>query len=743
MKKILFLTFLLIFVQGFGQEISGVVREAGENGKPIPFAKLDFVDLGQIVVCDEDGKWSFNYQEKGIAHVHVEAVGFERKELDLDLSSLPPIVISLNIAHHHLDKVLVSNDGLLQREKSITNVETHDMYTLKQNGAPTLGEAIENISGVNVTNTGAGISKPVIRGLSGARVLTYVNGLRIENQQWGADHGLPIADVGVGGVEVIKGPASLLYGADALGGVIYFVDEPFAEKNNLEANVQSSYYSSNLMTANKAGIKWSKEKFKLSVFGGYDNAADYTTPSGLQVRNSRFRQQTAKVSMGYNSKNSVTNFRYIFYSGRIGLPGHTHDSIIDVSSFLTTTQNRTRNTPAQVLQNHFAQLEHKLFLEKHELTFSLGNTNNRLMEHEEKITIPDINVNLNNSLFNLKWKYQLNERLSLTVGSQNMVQFTVNDKAAPEQLTSDSRTIDMGGYVLMNFKKGKWRTLLGGRFDRRNIAAASDEAFDYSGFNFSAGFNRIGKMSDFRLNVSSGFRAPTVAELLNEGVHHGSNRYEIGNPNLVSERAFQLDGTYALHLDDLELIINPYFNVLNNYVISVVTDSFIDSYQVFEYQQIDNAILYGADFGFHYHPHHAHWLHLETSFSTVFSEDLNNKNPLPNIPATSINSQIRFDFDMNGWFQLSHFAVQHKYYFAQPRVFDLEIPTGDYHIVNTSLNALLGKEKSLSVSVGCRNILNTEFIPHLSNLKRFGLPDLGINGFISISYNLKHKLKKQ
>lgn len=742
MKNLTALIAFLILAQSYGQEMFGIVQQEGDDGQPIPFAKLEFIDLGQIIICDENGKWSFSYQEKGTAHVHVEAVGFERKEFDLDLSANPPIVLKLNLEHHHLDKVLVSNDGILQRE-SITNVETHDMINLKQNGAPTLGEAIESINGVTTSNTGAGISKPVIRGLSGARVLTYVNGIRIENQQWGSDHGLPITDVGVGGVEVIKGPASLLYGADALGGVIYFVDEPFAAKNTVEGHVKTSFFSSNLMTSNQAGLKWSKDRFKLSISGGYDNAADYSTPKGLQVRNSRYKQQTAKVAMGYNTKNSVTNFRYTYYGGRIGIPGHTHDTLIDVNSFLTTTQNRKNNTPAQVLQNHFSQVEHKVFLEKHEFLISLANTFNGLKEHEEKITIPDIDVNLNNTIFNARWKYELADQVNLFVGSQNMLQFNLNDSKAVEQIVPDYRSVDMGAYLLFNYKKGKWRALFGSRFDRRMVDASSDASFVFNGVNFSSGFSRIGQISDIRFNVSSGFRAPTVAELLNNGVHHGSNRYEIGNANLLSERAIQLDASYALHLNDLELIVNPYLNILNNYIISVVTDSFIDGYQVFEYQQLPQAMMYGMDFGVHYHPHRAHWLHLETSLSSVFAEDLSSQSALPNIPATSINSQIRFDIDMKGWFKLSHFAIQHSYYFEQPRVFGLEIPTADYHLINTSMNATLGESENTELSLGCRNILNTEFIPHLSNLKRYGLPDLGINGFVSVKYNFKHKTNKQ
>lgn len=725
----------------FAQNITGYVVQADDHTKTIPFAKLHFVDLDETVLTDEEGKWTLNYESKGKLHVHVEAIGFERLELDLQLNGNEPLFIGLHFEHHHLDKVLVSNDGLLQRE-SIANVERQDLKLLQSQGAPTLGEALENITGVTQTTTGSGISKPVVRGLSGARVVTYLNALRIQNQQWGGDHGLPIMDVGLGGVEVIKGPASLMYGADALGGVVYFVDEPYAQKNSTELMANTSFHTANLLTSNSAGFKWAKNQLKINIHAGYDNAADYSTSSGLQVTNSRYHQHSAKAAIGYTTKNSVTNIRYTYYSGRIGIPGHTHDSIIDVSNFLTTNQNRKNNVPAQIVTNHLSSIEHKRFIDKHEISLSVGNTNNGLKEHEEKFTIPDINVNLNTTLLNAKWKLAITDHFNLMIGSQNMLQLNVNDFSAPEQLVQDSRTLDLGGYVLMNYKKGKWRGQWGGRFDRRNIATVSGAGFDFSGFNFAAGFNRLGAISDVRFNVSSGFRAPTVAELLNEGVHHGSNRYEIGNADLQSEKAIQLDGSYALHMDDLELIINPYFNWLRNYVVTVPQDSLIGGYQVFAYEQVPEAILYGLDFGIHYHPHAAHWLHLESSVSSVFAEDMN-QTPLTQIPATVINSQVRADFEMAGWFRLKSVAVQHFYYFDQPRVVSTEIATDGYHIVNANLNATMGDNEALQLAVGVRNVLNESYLPHLSNLKRFELTDMGVNGFISLTYNFKHQINKQ
>jgi iron complex outermembrane receptor protein len=137
-----------------------------------------------------------------------------------------------------------------------------------------LGEAISNMSSVYQTSTGLGISKPVIRGLSGMRVISFLNGLRIENQQWGGDHGMGINENGIGNVEVIKGPSSLLYGADAMGGVVYFTDEAYAKQNEIQAKVESRYETNTSGSNNFATLKFNKNNLRFNLHANYANHAD-------------------------------------------------------------------------------------------------------------------------------------------------------------------------------------------------------------------------------------------------------------------------------------------------------------------------------------------------------------------------------------------------------------------------------------------------------------------------------------
>lgn len=744
-KLILVVTLqLFVGVLTFAQQVNGKILSAATN-EPVPFAKVSFQDLGIVVLTNEQGYWSVTDLNAATYTVNVSAVGYETWVNEIDLTTADTIQIYLTESHRQLDKIIVSNNGVLQQE-SITNVEAHKLSDINAIPTTTIGEAIANIPGVSETGIGAGIRKPVIRGLSGSSVVTYVNGLRIQNQQWGSDHGLPITSLGIGSVEVIKGSASLLYGADALGGVIYFVDEAYAPQNTYSVQAQSRFEHNSLGTSNELGFKFAKQKIKVNAFVGYDNFADYGVPSGNQILNSRFKQTSGKLAVGYNYKNWVTNLRYNFYHGRIGLPGHTHDAVPEPSSFQTTNQNRKNNIPAQVIQNHFIALENKLFLGKNQLELTVGNTTNGLTELEEKFTVPAIVMNLNNTLYNAKWKHAFNRRFNLVVGSQGMLQQNKNSINAEEFLIPNAVTTDVGAYALFTVGLEKWRFQFGGRLDNRAIKASETsttfDAFEqnYQGFNYSGGVARMGEQSTLRFNVSSGFRAPTLTELSSDGVHHGAFRYEIGNLNLIPEKAVQIDASFGFHFEDLEIVINPFFNYIQNYIYLEQVDSTIDQFNVYEYAQADFAQLYGVDAGFHYHPHGAHWLHIESNISNVFAED-ENRNPLPLIPQTRINTQLRFEIKTKGKFQLTDIVVQHLYFFEQNRNSNLETPTADYMLLNAAVNGKIGVKNPFLLTAGVRNALNQPYINHLSGLKSLGIQNPGINIFFSIKYEFQHKLK--
>lgn len=742
--KHFFLLTLFFLVKTLGaQSISGVVLSGSNDAKGIPFAHVNFVDLGIVILTDSAGVWQLKDANYGFYRIEISAYGFGSKLVELEIAE-SPVKISLEENHRELDKLIITHHGVLQNQ-SITAVETLPLNDIHAMPTTTLGEALSAIPGVYQTGIGLGVSKPVIRGLSGSSVVTYVNSLRIENQQWGGDHGLPITSLGIGSVEVIKGPASLLYGADAIGGVLYFVDEPYISQQSTQIAVQSNFNSITLGTSNQAAFKMSTKKIRINVYGAYDNHADYQLPSKMYVLNSRFNQASAKVAIGYAKKNWIVNFRYNFYQGRIGLPGHTHELEVTPLSFQTTTQNRGENVPAQDIRNNFFALEQKLLLKRHEIHLTLGHTRNGLKEFEEKFFTPEIVMNLNNSLYNAKWRYKITENMDFFLGSQGMYQQNINAPLAPERLIPDANTLDLGAFALLTLRKKAWRFQMGSRIDNRTISTQDVDVVPsitkrYQGYNYSAGIARLKKKSSIRLNVSTGFRAPTSSELLSDGVHHGAYRYEKGNIGLATEKAVQIDVSYAFHFDDLEIIANPFYNRINDYIYLRNSGEVEEDLPVFEYQQADFAQLYGFDLGFHYHPHLAHWLHLESSLSSVFAED-KFKNPLPLIPQTRINNQVRIDFEREGKIQFKNILIQYLYLFKQNRLGVLETSSPDYHMINLGLTVMINTANPIVLSGGVRNLLNTTYIDHLSGLKQIGIPNPGINFYLGFKVELNHNLK--
>jgi len=326
MKYILFLVAFTAFTVKSQVTFEGNIRDSLSK-TPIKLAEIYILELGLFTKSNDDGYFSIATDLPKKFQVIISAVGYQTFKANVE-SSQTKIEIYLIESHQELEEITISGPkGALQRENAI-HIERMNLKDLNQIATTTISEAISKIPGVYSSSTGIGISKPVIRGLQGIRVVSMLNGLRIENQQWGGDHGIGINSLGIGSVEVIKGPASLLYGADALGGVIYYVDENYASQNKTEIGISSQNEYNTLGTTNQIWLKKSANKIRFNIAGSFSNHADFQIPDGRYIANSRFTENIIKTAFGWNRKNSVLNIRYTYNSTNVGIPGHTHDSVV-------------------------------------------------------------------------------------------------------------------------------------------------------------------------------------------------------------------------------------------------------------------------------------------------------------------------------------------------------------------------------------------------------------------------------
>ncbi|MFN7014294.1 MAG: TonB-dependent receptor domain-containing protein, partial [Bacteroidia bacterium] len=598
-----------------GQSFKGRVINSEDN-TPIPYATVYFTDLHTGVSCNENGTFEYHKQLPTSIKIKFSALGFQEKKIIIHQKDLSDsLIISLTPSHIELKELTISSTtGILQRY-SITNIEIKSIKEIQINAPSNLGEAISNIPSVYQVSTGLGISKPVIRGLTGLRIVTLLNGLRIENQQWGGDHGMGVTENGIGTVEVIKGPSSLLYGADALGGVLYFTDENYALNNEIEAKIESRFESFTKGSNNFITVKTNKNNWRFNIHGNYNNQADFAIPEKLFVKNSRFKEQNFKTSVGYNFKNWIINFRYNYLHNRIGIPGHTHDSIIKPELFKTPRQLRENTIPAQLITNHYAMLENKFFFNYSDLSIIIGKTLNNLSEYEEKVTIPGIDMLLDNTIYNARYTHSFTQKMQLIIGTQGMYQISSNSDNATEILLPNASMFDKGLYALWHIQTNTIEFQSGVRYDSRTISAPSilkDDGSNfsfyknYAGFNYSIGINKKLNHFLFRTNASSGFRPPHLTELLSDGVHHGALRYEVGNKFLKNEFSQQLDIGIEFNNEHLSILVNPFYQYLQNFIYIAPNGSMKNGVPQFLYKQSNYATLAGGDLAIHYHPHFYH-----------------------------------------------------------------------------------------------------------------------------------------
>ncbi len=717
----------------FGQLVTGRVIDA-ETSEPIPFAAVYITNVQVGTLTDTNGVFKFEIDLPKVNEIKVSAEFYRTELLKIDTES-GPLTIYLLPTHLNMEDVVVSSPrGGLSRN-NVFKIDRLDLKDLNTIQSSNLSEAISNMNGVQVASIGAGISKPVIRGMQGLRVLNLVNGVRLNNQQWGGDHGLGITELGIGAVELIKGPSSLLYGSDALGGVIYLVDAPYPALGKQQIAVGTHFESVNLGSSNSVNYGLSKGNLRFNVAGLYSSYADYQLPNGKYLDNSRYAQEGAKFSLSYLKKNWVSHVRYMYSDLQTGIPGHTHDSIIDPLDFQSDQRVRAYEIPYQRNILHMASWENKFFLDKNELQILLSYTKNDLSEYEEKYTIPGMHLTLNNALAYVRYTHVLNEKAKLVYGYQGVYESNVNDPAAEELLIPNYQQLDNGIYGIAYLKTGKFDLQFGARIDQRSLNVSDSVIKHFYAPNFSIGFVRNMNRNVLRLNISSGYRAPHVSELLSNGVHHGALRYEIGDRDLNSEYTVQTDLDYEFQTDHFSLVINPFYNYFVNYIGLNMTDSLVDGVPVFNYVGLNQVSLFGADLGIHYHPHFAHFVHLESTYSYVRGYDETGSS-LNLMPQARLNTLLKFSFEGVWKKALDNFVIQHQYYFAQDRTGVLETASPAYHIVNVGLNGRIGKQKIFSWTLGVKNLLNQEYINHLSGLKNINTPNPGRNFYVGLKFEI-------
>lgn len=737
MKKYIFLLLVIGFITKASSQntLKGTILDSNNKIPVSASISIPLLEIGTI--ADLDGNYQLNNIPNGNYIIVYSYLGYTTYTINIAFNNESVIIqnTELEEAAIEMEEVIISTPFHKLQRENVMKVERLSANDISNSGALTLAEGITEIPGVSTITTGVGIGKPVIRGLSANRVLTYTQGVRLENQQFGGEHGLGINAEGVESIEVIKGPASLLYGSDALGGVLYINPEEFAPNNETQTSVKSNYNTNTLGSSTTLGVKSSQNKFKFLIRGTHVTHSDYKTGNDQRVTHSRFNENDIKTGFRFQNDVLKSSIRYNYNQSKIGIPEEIGEQ----------TTSKKMELPYQKIDNHILSFDNKVFLTNSSFNIILNYLFNDRNEFEDDFKIPELRLRLNTYGYNIKYNLPEIKNFETIVGIQGIYQ--TNKNLGEEILIPNAVKNDFGIMATSHYHKNNISLQGGIRFDTRKLTteevgvngeqdyiAAIDKTFN--SFNASLGF-KIDLLENFyaRINIASGFRAPNLAELASNGVHEGTNRYEIGNENLNNEQNFQIDTSLEYKNEHFEVFANVFYNHINQYIYIEPTDQVIDEYVVYIYTQ-DDAKIYGGEFGLHFHPHPLDWLHLSSSFETLTGKLLSG-GYLPLQPANSISNSLKVEFDNLGGFKKIYFSTTYKNIFNQNNVSDFETPTEGYNLLNMAIGTEI-KIYNLKTIIGinANNITDEAYISHLSRLKVDGIENIGR----SISFSLQLQL---
>lgn len=741
----------LTAVQGQNHTVSGTIKDT-ETDLPLPGVTVFIPELSRGTVSDDRGWFSVeNLPSRGLTF-QFSFLGYATALSKINPSSQKdPLELVMQPATTTVDEVVVSGVYVMGRESSPISIEKINKSSILKNPAPSLMTALAKTPGVSEVSLGPGISKPVIRGLSFSRVLSVYQGARFENQQWGADHGLGLTETGLSGVEIIKGPASIIYGSGAMAGVVNLIEDPDAAAGEIEGDLNLRMYGNSLGRRMETGVKGAGNKgFFWSVRGATESHADYLDGSGKTVGNTRFNTQNIKTGLGLRKNWGDTRLRYTYLKQELGILDENNQELL-----VTSRNDRSPQLPFQQVADHFLNSETNLFLGEDKVKATFGYHWNFREETEEDFDQVDLGLRQTNFMYDIKYYKSLSQDTETIFGLQGFYLNTNNDVNAAEILIPDATKDDRSAYALINYANAQWVLQGGIRYDYRKVTA------DASGANFiEYGFELPGSPEDrmlsrtfdgltasggatfrpsdkwrFRLNVASGFRAPDLAELYSNGPHPGTARFERGSAGFEREQNIQSDLGIRYRSADFSLSLEGFYNLVNNYIYFSPTDEKVGELTVWSFEQ-DNARLYGGEAFLELHPEAVPWLSGNTSYSIAIGRRRSDQSYLPYIPAFRWNQDLNFSFKAIGKLSNPYVNLTGSLVLDQNRPAPLEDATPRYYLVGLHLGSSFNIwQQEMNLFISANNLLNTNYLDHMSLYRPFGIHQIGRNISLNLQFN--------
>ncbi|HSI68972.1 MAG TPA: TonB-dependent receptor [Gillisia sp.] len=750
----LWVFFLLFSIPVLGQKsgIKGTVTAAGE---PLELVNIIVENLERGTMTAGDGSYLLENIPQGTYRISARSLGFisQGKEVSIKAGQLLTINFDLIQDRNELAEILIIDKRAGLNKKTPYNISTIEMQGLQTTGsAGGLMATLREVPGVYGAELGQGIVKPFIRGVGFTRIVTIYQGNKLENHQWGADHGLGVNDLGIGNVDIIKGPASVLYGSGALGGVLLVNDrESYLNSNSITGNAGSTFnsISNGYRFKASAGKKFSNDLFFATDLA-YENHADYKDGDNRIIGNSRFNVVTFRLHTGIDRERFKNKLSFSYNSQNLGII--TDEEMQPGESLATHDWDREMQLPFQKVKDLLLSYNQKTFHNNFETTLHVSHHSNKREEIESSFYQTDLGLKQDHSFYNARIKFPKG-KISHSLGVQGSYLTNRNLPEAEDILIPDANLFETGLYYLAGVDLDSWFFQGALRYDYREVTAIASApnlvAKDFilpgnpenrkltrifSGTTASLGATKmLNSNNTVKLNISGGFRAPDLAELFSNGPHPGTSRFEKGNDQFEREQSLQADVSYAYNNQRFRMNISGYGSVIDNYIFfEAAGEQHENGMELWEYRQT-TARFTGLEFEMKHS-----WLwnnQLETGLNAtmVRAMEKNTGNPLAFIPPDNLNATIDY-YALED--KSLHFNSRLRLVNRQNRTGMNEESTPGYVLLNFGVNkSWFINRTTIEGGVTLQNALNKTYTDHMSILRAFNVPSTGRNLMVNLRYS--------
>jgi len=718
-------------------------RVVDSAGNAIPAAVVSLAELRETIVTGNDGAFRFTGIQAGRYTLVVRRVGYAASVQQLMITGLTELTIQLKETPFQVEPVTVTATRLptsTLRSPLPTSALGEDQ--LRREASISIAKSVSKLAGVRSVSTGEEIGKPMIRGLFGSRVLVLENGSRLEDYSW-SDEDAPSVDARLAQrVEVIRGPASVLYGSDAEGGVVNVIPEDLPSANGgpgfYNIGIEAYGATNNKELGSAIKVTGANGRLGWRLFGVGRFAESYSTPDG-EVENTGFLSANGEVAAGIRGTRSNTSIRFSHYGGEFKL--------LEAGGPPPGVEEGKEEGPERKLADDRVQLVSDYLLGALRLETKAQWQRHSLQEVSDDAcrlfpTIPDciaagsgspqaqteqpaFDLLLNTGTLDILGHHTIGERVRGTIGVSGLYQ--TNDSHGPIFLVPDATIKSAGAFVFEEAISGPWSLLAGARVDSRRLAANANPAlglqsgdqrtWTVSSGNVGAVFRPLPRMA-LAGNFGAAWRAPTLFELYSNGPLLAESRYEIGDPNLESERALNLDLSARWEGPRVRGEIAAFRNDIRDFVYLTPTNEMIQGLRVFRHRQAD-ALLTGGEISAEVEVAKPVTIRARHDFVRGTNEEADEPLPLMPPARTAVGADLRLT---PTWANSFFVGGEVEHVARQNRPGPSDFVTGAYTLVNFDVGLereFLGR--ATRFEIGVRNARDVRYKNFLSRYKEFAL----------------------